>query len=42
MNIVDLTQVTDINSRKKIINRFAQTFDGIMKPNFRKATKKFK
>ena len=35
MNIVDITQVININSLKKIMKRFAQTFDGIMKSNCR-------
>ena len=31
MNMVDITQIINIKNQKKIINRFAQTFDGIMK-----------
>ena len=33
MNIVHITQIININSRKKIMYRFAETFDGIMKSN---------
>ena len=33
--MVDITQIINIDSRKKVMNRFAQTFDGIMKSNFR-------
>ena len=40
-NIVDITQTVNINSWEKITNRFAQTFDGIMKSNCR-SYKKFK
>ena len=36
MNIVDITQVIiNINSLKKIMKRFTQIFDGIMKSNCR-------
>ena len=31
MNMVDITQIININSRKKIMNRFPQALDGIMK-----------
>ena len=43
MNItrVDTTQIININSRKKIMNRFEQTFDGLMKSKCR-SYEKFK
>ena len=41
MNIVDITQTINLTAKRKIMNRFAQTFDGIMKFNFR-SYEKFK
>ena len=35
MNMVDITQIININSRKKIYEQICTTFDGIMKSNFR-------
>ena len=33
MNIVDITQIININSQIQFMNRFAQTFDGVKKTN---------
>ena len=33
MNIAHITQIINMNSRIKLMNRFAQTFDGVMKTN---------
>ena len=41
MNIVDKTQIMDNNRWKKIMKRFARTFDGIMKCNYQ-SYEKFK
>ena len=41
MNIVDISQIINMNSLNKIINRFSQTFDKIMISNCR-SYKKFK
>ena len=41
MNMVDITQIINISSRTKIKSRFAKTFDGTMKSNFR-SFEKFK
>ena len=35
MNMVDITQIINISRQKKIMSRFAKTFDGTMKSNFR-------